>query len=865
MLEKVYEPQKYEADIYKKWEESGAFKPQGNGEPYCIIMPPPNANGALHWGHAIGYTLTDVLTRYARMRGKKTLWQPGTDHAGIETQFVYERDVLAPLGKSRLDFTPEQFYKDVMKFTLAQQNTILNQFRAMGFSADWTKLKFTLDPDIIQIVYETFKQLYDQGYVYRGNRIVNWCPRCQAAFADIELDHQEREDIMYTLDYGSVQISTVRPETIFADVAVAVNPKDKRYKALGVQEAIVPLINKPVPIITDSYVDLNVGTGALKVTPGHDPNDYEIGLRHNLSEISVIDSSGNMINVPKEFVGLPVEPARQKVVEALKQAGKLVTEDKITHAVAIHDRCGSVIEPLISEQWFLKVSELNKPVVEALKKEDVVIFPRRFKKVALNWLEQEHDWCISRDSCWWGIRMPIFYKTSHDQNKEPYLIATNEQEVIDYYGQGNYRAETATFDTWFSSGQWPYATLIANGDFNEYYPTELMGTAREILHKWVTRMVMFGLYKTNQMPFKNVYLWGLVTDEHGKKMSKSKGNVINPMLMSAKYGTDALRLAGSISNTPGTDSPMSESLVMGMRNFNNKLWNVARFVISQAGGSEASATDVQKETEYSLPSTNYSAEVLPASLADEWILERLNKVTSEITSKLEGYRLNEASNLMYHLLWDDFADWYIEASKLKSNPALLLHVLETILSLAHPFIPFVTEAIWQNLPKRSNQLIISPWPQPTKTYPDSAVQFEQLKKIVTEVRNLKAELNLSDVSLYFHQSDLLSKNSALVTKLAGLKECLQIENGNGLPLSSTNIDCWLGVDHETIRGYKESLNVKYTLAATNQKRLEAQLANKGFTQSAPKEVVERAQTNYQETSQRLELLKAQIERLKGVL
>jgi valyl-tRNA synthetase len=848
MLEKVYEPQKYEAGIYKKWEESGAFRPSGKGDPFCIIMPPPNANGALHWGHAIGYTLTDVIARYARMQGKKTLWQPGTDHAGIETQFVYERDVLAPSGKSRLDFTPDQFYKDVMRFTLAQQDKILNQFKSMGFSADWSKLKFTLDPDIIKIVYETFERLYKDGYVYRGNRIVNWCPRCQAAFADIELEHQEREDAMYTLDYSSVQIATVRPETIFADVAVAVNPKDSRYKDLVGKEATVPLINKPIPVIADSYVDLQMGTGALKITPGHDPNDYEIGLRHNLAEISVIDSNGTMINVPKEFAGLPVEQARQKIIEALIDNQKLVKKEKLTHAVAIHDRCGSVIEPLVSEQWFLRVSELNKPVTKALQNEVINIFPKRFKKVALNWLEQEHDWCISRDSCWWGIRMPIFYKTSHDQNKDPYLIAGNEQAAIEYYGRGNYRAETATFDTWFSSGQWPYATLMTNGDFNEYYPTALMGTAREILHKWVTRMVMFGLYKTNDVPFKNVYLWGLVTDEHGKKMSKSKGNVIDPMVMSAKYGTDALRLAGAISNTPGTDSPMSESRVAGMRNFNNKLWNVARFVLDKIQNSK----------------TTFDIRHSSLSLADEWMLERLNKGVAEITTKIDNYRINEASNAMYHLLWDDLADWYIESSKLAPNPGLLLYSLETILKLAHPFVPFVSEAIWASLPNRANLLIVNQWPKAGKSYTESEERFEQLKNIVTEIRNLRAELNLSDVSLYFHDSELLNENSKLVAKLSGIKDCSQVESGNGLPLSNTTIDCWLGVDHDTIRDYKKSLDDKYQQLNTYKQRLESQLANRAYLKSAPKEVVQRTRLQYEEAIKKLELLNIQIERLKSV-
>jgi valyl-tRNA synthetase len=825
-LSKVYEPQQYETDIYALWEKSGAFSPSGKGKPFCIIMPPPNANGSLHWGHAIGYTLTDVITRYKRMQGYRTLWLPGTDHAGIETQFVYERDVLSPQGKTRLDFTPEQFYSDVMEFTLAQQTKILDQFRSMGFSPDWNRLKFTLDPDVIEIVYDTFKKLHKDGHVYKGNRIVNWCPRCSAAFADIELEHREQEDAMYTLDYGPVKIATVRPETIFGDVAVAVNPKDDRYKDQQGREAVIPLIDRLIPIIPDEYVDLKTGTGALKITPGHDPNDYEIGQRHKLQEITVIDYGGAMVNVPEAYAGLDILSARKKVVTDLERAGKLINTQPLVHKVAIHDRCGTVIEPLISEQWFLRIKELNKPVIKALKNDEVLIFPKRFKKVALNWLEQEHDWCVSRDSCWWGIRMPVYYRTSHDNKKEPYIVAGNEQEAIQYYGEGNYRAETATFDTWFSSGQWPYATLktTGNNDFEDFYPTELMGTAREILHKWVTRMIMFSLYKTKQIPFKHVYLWGLVTDAHGKKMSKSKGNVVDPLKMTGLYGTDALRMAGAISNTAGTDSPMSEKRVEAMRNFCNKLWNVARYV------GDAVGDDFK-------PSSNPQAR----NSIDHWMLNLLQHKTEKIEQNLNNYRLNEASNDVYHLLWDDFADWYIEGSKQELNREVLAYGLETILKLAHPFAPFVTEIIWQTLAWHEDLLISSSWPKAGKSNARAADEFEEIRQIVSEIRYITSVLHVAKPNLYYTREPFLTKHAELIQHLAGLGSVSEVRDGQGLHLTQTKYRCWLDVDQEATLHYSKQLEEKRAAQEKLVAQLQARINNQDYVKNAPKAVVQQSE------------------------
>ena len=690
-MEKAYEPQKYEAEITRRWLDSNAFAPNNdaNGEPFCIVMPPPNANGSLHAGHLM-FVVEDIATRYARMCGRPTLWLPGTDHAGIETQVVYERQ-LEKEGKSRFDLGQDKFYDEVMNFTLGHQHTILSQMQSMGFSADWNKLKFTLDDDIITTVYDTFEQMLIDGHIYRGNRIVNWCPRCNAAFADIELDHEQRDDEFYTLDYGSLQIATTRPETIFADSAVAVNPKDPRYKDLIGKTATIPLINREIPIIADEHVDPEAGTGALKVTPAHDFNDYEIGKRHNLAEIIVIDFDGKLINVPDEFAELSTQDARVKVAKSLESAGKLVKREPLTHAVAIHDRCKTVIEPLISEQWFLRISELNKPVIEAIESGKVSFYPARFKQIALDWLTQEHDWCISRQ-IWWGIRIPIYYKTSSDPDKKPYLFARSEQEAREYYGEGNYRAETDTFDTWFSSGQWPYATLQSTGDFEQFYPTSVMATARDILHKWVTRMIMFSLYKTGTLPFRDVYLWGMVTDEHGAKLSKSKGNYGDPMEVTRQYGTDALRLALSIGITPGNDGKLSEEKIKGYRNFCNKLWNVARFIESKTHSAYSPT----------LPELT--------SNADHWLARQLDEKVARITKNLDTYRYSEAGQLTYSLLWEDLADKYLEYAKQDTNLEMLVCALETILKLIHPFAPFVSEAIWDKLSWHDGLLINTDWP-----------------------------------------------------------------------------------------------------------------------------------------------------------
>jgi valyl-tRNA synthetase len=857
-LEKAYEPSKYETALYEQWESSGAFKPAQNAsgaklEPYTIIMPPPNANGDLHCGHGM-YVVEDIMTRYKRMRGYSVLWLPGADHAGIETQVVFERE-LAKQGKSRFDLGREQFYSEALAFTNRNRPHIISQFKSLGFSADWSRLKFTLDQDIIDIVYATFKKMHADGLVYRGNRIVNWCTHCRSSFADIEVKHTDREDALYTLDYGPVQIATTRPETIFADSAVAVNPKDKRFTKLVGQTAVIPLINRQIPVIADDHVELGFGTGALKITPAHDKNDYEIGLRHNLPEISVVDLDGRMINVPERYAGLSVDEARAAVLTDLKAAGMLVATTPLSHAVGIHDRCGTVIEPLITEQWYLRIAELNAPVIKAIEEGDIRIIPARFKKIALDWLRHEHDWNIGRQN-WFGIPVPVFYKESNDPDKDPYIVTADEAEARAYYGAGNYRAETDVFDTWFSSGQWVNATLQTTGagagkpsDFNNgYFPTDVMMTARDILTKWVTRMAMFSLYTTGQVPFRNVYLWGLVNDEHGKKMSKSKGNVINPLEMTAKYGTDALRLALTIGITPGNDGSLSERKIEGYRNFCNKLWNVARFILGQLPEDYSPAEPVEPAQ---IPAAK--------SAADEWILAKLNNAVIDATRAIEDYRFSEAGQIIYSLLWDDFADWYLEASKVEPNHEVLLYGLETILKLAHPVAPFVTEAIWGHLPGERGQLIVADWPEANKkrTVPKS---FRHLREVILAVRSLSAEEQLVKPTLLTTDKHLIAV-APYLQSLGRLGAVRLVEQGSGLYLGAA-ANAWLEAAPEQIAARKLRLEAQLTEKQIYLKSLSAKLAKAAFVQHAPEPVVADVRAKRDEAGEYIAKLTEQLDSLE---
>jgi len=697
-MDKLYDHKEYEGKIYELWEKSGAFtaKPTKNKKPFTIIMPPPNANDPLHVGHAREVATQDILTRYHRMRGEATLWLPGADHAGIETQFVFEKR-LKEKGKSRFDFDRETLYKMVWKYVAENTGTMKKQLRQLGASCDWTRFKFTLDPEIVKIVNQTFKKLYDDNLVYRGEKIVNYCPFCGTSFSQLEINYVEQDSPLYFLDYQTITIATTRPETIFADVAIAVNPKDSRYQKLIGQKAVVPLVKREVPIIADSLVDKSFGTGALKVTPGHNLTDFEIGQKHKLPIISVIDEKGEMTNTPAKYIGLSTAKAREVVAQDLEKEGKLQKQETIHHSLGTCYRCHHQIEPLISKQWFLKVKPLVKLSLAAMKDKKVEFVSKRYEKIAKHWYKNLHDWNISRQIVW-GIRIPAWrcekclaWTVTSGQTPKKCQTCQHTKLIQD----------SDTFDTWFSSGQWPYATLqSANpGDFEYFYPTNTINPAYDILPFWVIRMIMLGIYATGEIPFKVILLHGLVRDKYGVKISKSKGNVIDPIEMVDKYGADALRIASIWGSLVENDNSLSEDNVRGQRNFANKVWNIARFVLQDTKTSNSPKTRTPRSK----------------NKDDQWILKELKITTKKITKALDKYRLNEASEELYDFIWHKFADVYLEKTKSRREEAqpILEYVLQESLKIAHPFLPFVTEVIWQQGFARDKQdlLISASWPK----------------------------------------------------------------------------------------------------------------------------------------------------------
>ena len=698
-MDKAYNHALFEAKIYEMWENSGAFTPPlpstSSGRrmpPFTIIMPPANASDPLHVGHARFIAIEDVLIRYHRMKGEPTLWLPGADHAGIETQFVFEKKLRAE-GKSRFDYDRDTLYKMIWDYVQTNKSNMEKQLRALGASCDWTRNKFTLDPEIVKIVYKTFKKLYDDGLVYRGERIVNYCPRCGTAYSQLEVDSIEREDNLYFLDYGTITIATTRPETIFADVAVAVNPDDERYKNLVGKTALLPLVERELPIIEDALVDKDFGTGALKITPGHDATDFEIGQKHKLQIVSVIDEVGRMKNTPSKYVGMKVEEARQEVVKDLEAAGKIKKIEKITHVVGLCYRDKYLIEPMLSKQWFIKITPLAKKALEAITKGQVKFVSERYEKIAKHWLKNLRDWNISRQIVW-GIRIPAY---RCDKCMEWTVTDGAEPEKCASCGHDKFVQDPDTFDTWFSSGQWPFATLKTSGprDFEYFYPTSVMETAYDILPFWVIRMIMLGLYATGEVPFREVLIHGLVRDKEGQKISKSKGNVIDPIDMANKYGADAMRMGMVWGALVENDISLSEDNIRGQRNFANKIWNASRFVLEHID-SGVKKGELDKE-----------------------LIDKVKTIIKTASKGLDKMQISQTAESLYGWFWDGYCSRYIELAKEgKLSQKVMLYALATSLKLLHPFMPFITEVVWQEGRKKqleqfdSNSLIGSSWPSP---------------------------------------------------------------------------------------------------------------------------------------------------------
>lgn len=826
-LSKTYEPNQYEPTIYAMWETSGAFAPTGEGEPYSIIMPPPNANGNLHVGHAYMIPLEDILIRYHRMKGYDTVWIPGADHAGFETWVVFER-VLEAEGKSRFDFSRESLYKMTWDFVEKQRGNMELQLRALGSSCDWSSLVFTLDKKVIDTVYDTFKHLWDDGLVYRGERIVNYCTKHQTSFADIEIEFKEQDSHLWQIAYpvvdgeGEITVATTRPETMLGDTAIAVNPEDSRFQKLIGKKVYVPLTDREIPIIADEGVDLEFGTGAVKVTPAHDPLDFEIGERHNLPRISVIGLDGLMTDkVPEKYRGLTAEKARDLVIEDLKEQGSLREISKYKHQVPHCYKCGTVIQPLLMKQWFINVKPLAQKAKQAITNQQIKFVPAQKGTELERYFDELKDWNISRQIPW-GIPIPAFHNVD---DPEDWIFDTRvEQSEIEVDGK-KYLRDEDTFDTWFSSGQWPYITTdyLDSGELTKFYPNSVMETGADILRAWISRMIMLGLYRTNQVPFKDVFLHGLILDERGQKMSKSKGNVINPMDIVNEFGSDALRIGVVMNRSAGQNQAFSSATVVAGRNFCNKLWNVARFIENKSDKTLDQST-IDNAT--------------PETIAEHWITARLDRARQAVEDHIANYRFAEAVETVYHMIWDDFADWFIEASKQDSRPEFLRHALNIALKIVHPFAPFVTETIWTALHNDDTLLISQPWPNKLAFDPIAAAEFADVKALVTEIRNILSDLPAGKYDLHYQEDMLIADNAKLIQSLTRLKDIRKNDCPCGLRIPSSNRAAWLDLTDEMIYDHQSRLELRLIEVRKQITTLEARLSNDKYVANAPEHLVQ---------------------------
>ncbi len=742
-LEKTYAPKSFEASVYKAWEEEGCFTAKIDKEkkPFTIVMPPPNVTGALHVGHALNNTLQDVLIRWKRMQGYETLWVPGTDHASISTEAKVVEKIRSE-GKSKEELGREKFLEEAWAWTRKYGGNIMEQLRKLGVSCDWTRLRFTLDEQLSEAVSEVFIRLYERGKIYRGDRIVNWCPSCATAISDAEVEHEDQHGHIWRIRYpfkdgtGSIEIETTRPETMLGDLAVAVNPSDERYRDFIGKTLVLPLVGREIPVIADEYVDSSFGSGAVKITPSHDPNDFEVGARHDLGQCVVIDEAAKIAEGYGRYSGMDRYEARKAILEDLKADGFLVQVKDHDNSVGHCERCGTVVEPLISKQWFVRMREMAEQALKEYTDGNLKFVPDRMGKIYQNWLENIRDWCISRQ-LWWGHRLPVYYC----EDCSEVTASKHHPGKCSKCGSTHLRQDEDTLDTWFSSALWPFSTLgwpNETEDFKYFFPTDVLVTGYDIIFFWVVRMVFSSLEHTGRLPFKEVLLNGIVRDDQGRKMSKTLGNGIDPLEVIDNYGADALRFMLVTGNTPGSDMRFYMERVEASRNFANKLWNATRFVLMNLeDGVLESDLDLAKLQE-----------------EDRWILSKMNSVIADMTKNLEKYELGMAAAKIYDFIWSDFCDWYIEMVKSrlfgedledkKTAERVLLLVLSNILKLLHPFMPFITEEIWSHLPARTTKLILASWPKvcPTLTFKDSERNIEYVQEAIKGIRNIRTEMNI---------------------------------------------------------------------------------------------------------------------------
>ena len=779
-LAKTYDPKGLEDRLYQKWLDGGYFHAEVNPDkkPFTIVMPPPNITGQLHMGHALDNTLQDILIRWKRMQGYEALWQPGTDHAAIATE-VKVTEFLREQGIDKNEIGRDEFLKHCWAWREDYGKRIINQLHKLGSSADWERERFTMDEGCSDAVLEVFMRLYEKGYIYKGSKIINWCPVCGTTISDAEVEHVDQDGFFWHINYPVVgeegrfvEIATTRPETLLGDTAVAVNPNDDRYKDIVGKMLELPLTGRQIPVIADEYVDMEFGTGCVKITPAHDPNDFEVGKRHGLAEITILNDDGTVNELGGKYAGMDRYDARKQMVEDLKELGLLVKVVPHTHAVGTHDRCGTTIEPMVKQQWFVAMEEMAKPAIEAIKNGDLTFVPERFDKIYLHWLENIRDWCISRQ-LWWGHRIPAYYCGSCKKT----IVSKKAPTVCPDCGGTHLEQDPDTLDTWFSSALWPFSTLgwpEKTPEMDYFYPTDVLVTGYDIIFFWVIRMVFSGYEQTGKSPFHHVLIHGLVRDSLGRKMSKSLGNGIDPLEIIDKYGADALRLTLMTGNAPGNDMRFYMEQVEASRNFANKIWNASRFIMMNL-----------PEDGVRVPAKE---ELLPA---DRWILSRLNTVVSEVTENMERYELGIAVQKIHDFIWDEFCDWYIELAKFRfankegrdasANAALytLRTVLTEALKLLHPFMPFITEEIYCTLLPEEKTIMIAPWPVYNEDMNDRAAeqQLENFKAIVRGIRNVRTEMNVpagtkTDLFIVGSDEKATEEINALLKSLGGAERML---------------------------------------------------------------------------------------------
>ena len=875
----TYNPKEIEQQWYTYWEEKGYFHEEvdTNKEPFSIVLPPPNVTGQLHMGHALDNTLQDILIRTKRMQGYNVLWMPGTDHAGIATQVKVEENIMKTEGKSRHDLGREEFLKRVWEWKQEYGSTIVKQIRSLGASCDWTRERFTLDEGYHEAVLKVFVELYEKGLIYRGERITNWCPNCLTALSDIEVEHEDENGHLWHIKYPVIgeedvflTVATTRPETMFGDVAVAVNPNDERYAHLVGKELLLPFVNRHIPIIADEYVDQSFGTGCVKITPAHDPNDFEMGQRHNLESIVVMNPDGTMNAGAGHFVNMPRELARKQVVAELEAQGLLEKVEEHGHSVGHCSRCNTTVEPMVSKQWFVSMEPLAKPALEVVRDKSIEFVPERFTKTYTNWLESIRDWCISRQ-LWWGHRIPAWYCQDCGET-----IVTTETLTECPHCHGKVEQDPDVLDTWFSSALWPFATMgwpENTEEVKHWYPTSVMVTGYDIIFFWVARMIFMGLEFKKEIPFKHVFIHGLVRDSQGRKMSKSLGNGINPLEVIEEYGADALRFTLVTGNTPGNDMRFYMERVEANRNFANKIWNASKFVLMNLEGFDESF--VPSAEDY--------------TLADKWILEEYNKTVTNITNNLDKFELGEAASAVYDFIWNTYCDWYIELAKPRlynkeggrdrqTAQYLLVSILRHMMELLHPFMPFVTEHIWQHLPHEGESIMVAPWPSTLSMegFSSAAAHMNVMMDGIKGIRNMRAEMNVpmgkrSEVILvpateelkgilethgdYFHTLGWAEKVTVLSPD-APKPENATVTVVNGLEVYLLLKDL-IDADKEKERIAKEQATVLKEIA-----RLEGKLNNQGFLAKAPEAVVAKEKEKLEEYKQKQQALNEREEFLK---